>query len=139
MMKMRDYDGDVQYDMELQEVIKMHLQRAQDQRPESHLSQIMRLDQATYDAMDGETGIRKELMKNEVEVRHMRDDLKVEAIKCFHRHSDPKNGCIDYEHESKTIGTKIGIPKEKRQYLCHYCPVQAYVTHKVRTIKGMYD
>jgi hypothetical protein len=79
MHKMRDYDGNADNDMELQEIIKMHLARAQNPAPEAHLSQIFRCDQATYDALDGETGIKKELMKNDIEVREVRDDLKVEA------------------------------------------------------------
>ena len=73
------------------------------------------------------------------EVREVRDDLKVEALKCFSRHSSPKQGCIDYEDESKTIGRKIGVPQAHRQYLCHYCPAQAFVTHGIRKKKGMYD
>ena len=140
MHKMRDYDGNADNDMELQEIIKMHLGRAQDPSPESHMSQIYRCDQATYDALDGETGIKKELMKNEIEVREVRDDLKVEALKCFQRHGAPQGSCIDWEDESKTIGRKVGVPKANRQYLCHYCPVgSGYVAHKERTQMGMYD
>jgi hypothetical protein len=78
-------------------------------------------------------------MKNEWEVRALRDDLKVDALKCFNRHNRPANGCIDYEDASKAIGRTIGVPKENRQYLCHYCPAQEYVTHKNRIAKGMYD
>jgi len=140
MHKMRDYDGNADNDMELQEIIKMHLGRAQNQSPDAHMSQIFRCDQATYDALDGETGIKKELMKNEIEVREIRDDLKVEALKCFQRHGAPKGSCIDWEDESKTIGRKVGVPKEQWQYLCHFCPVgSGYVATKERTALGMYD
>ena len=137
---MRDYDGNADNDMELQEIIKMHLARAQDPSPESHMSQIFRCDQETYDKLDGETGIKKELMKNEIEVREVRDDLKVEALKCFQRHGAPKGSCIDWLDESKVIGRKTGVPKENWQYLCHFCPVgSGYVATQERKAMGMYD
>jgi len=140
MHKMRDYDGNADNDMELQEIIKMHLARAQDPSPESHMSQIFRCDQETYDKLDGETGIKKELMKNEIEVREVRDDLKVEALKCFQRHGAPKGSCIDWLDESKVIGRKTGVPKENWQYLCHFCPVgSGYVATQERKAMGMYD
>jgi hypothetical protein len=139
MYRMRDYDGPTEYDMELIELCQRHLGQASDPNPESHKSVIMRCDEDTWAKLGDETPIKKELMKNEIEVREVRDDLKVEALKCFTRHNSPKMGCIDYEDESKTIGRKIGIPKENRQYLCHYCPVQSFVTHNIRKKKGMYN
>lgn len=139
MYRMKDYDGAVQYDMELIELCNRHLGQAANPDPDAHKSIIIRCDQNTWDKLGDETQIKKELAKNEWEVRELRDDLKVEALKCFTRHNSPKMGCIDYEDESKTIGRKIGVPKENRQYLCHYCPVQSFVTHNIRKKKGMYD
>jgi hypothetical protein len=139
MYKMREYDGPAEYDMELQELVNRHLGQAQDKNPDSHLSLIFRVDEATWEKLGDETSVQKELLKNEWVVRELRDDLKVEALRCFNRHNRPSNGCMDYEDESKTIGRKIGVPKENRQYLCHYCPAQEYVTHKNRLAKGMYD
>lgn len=139
MYKMRDYDGNVDYDMELQELIKRHLGQAKDPTPEAHQSLIFRVDESTWEKLGDETAVQKELLKNEWQVRELRDDLKVEALKCFQRHGAPKGMCIDYEDEEKTIGRKIGIPKENRQYLCHYCPASAFVTFKNRQAKGMYD
>jgi hypothetical protein len=139
MYKMRDYEGNADYDMELQELINRHLGQAEDRNPESHLSLIFRVDESTWEKLGDETSVQKELLKNEWVVRELRDDLKVEALRCFNRHNRPANGCMDYEDESKTIGRKVGIPKENRQYLCHYCPAQEHVTHKKRLAKGMYD
>ena len=139
MYKMRDYEGNADYDMELQELINRHLGQADDRNPESHLSLIFRVDESTWEKLGDETSVQKELLKNEWVVRELRDDLKVEALRCFNRHNRPANGCMDYEDESKTIGRKVGIPKENRQYLCHYCPAQEHVTHKKRLAKGMYD
>lgn len=139
MYRMRDYDGPAEYDMELIELINRHLGQATDPRPESHLSAIFRCDEATWEKLGDETAVKKELMKNEWMVRELRDDLKVEALKCFQRHGAPKGMCPSYEDDSKTIGRKIGVPKANRQYLCHYCPASAFVTHKARQAKGMYD
>jgi hypothetical protein len=138
MYRMKDYEGSAEYDMELIELINRHLGKASDPSPEAHKSAIFRVDQATWEKLGDETQVKKELMKNEWEVREVRDDLKVEALKCFNRHARPKGMCIDYEDESKTIGRKIGVAKNQRQYLCHYCPAQEFVTHKNRDAKGMY-
>lgn len=139
MYRMRDYDGPPDYDMELQELVKRHLGQAPDPNPDSHISLIFRVDEATWEKLGDETVVQKELLKNEWQVRELRDDLKVEALKCFNRHNRPSSGCPDYEDDSKTIGRKIGVPKEHRQYLCHYCPAQEHVTHALRKAKGMYD
>ena len=139
MYRMKDYDGPAEYDMELIEIINRHLHQASDPRPESHESLILRCDEDTWSKLGDETQIKTELAKNEWEVREMRDDLKVEAIKCFSRHGRPGNGCPDYEDESKTVGRKVGVPPSQRQYLCHYCPAASFVVHKKRKAKGMYD
>jgi hypothetical protein len=136
---MRDYDGPAEYDMELIEIINRHLGQAVNPDPDAHKSVIFRCDDATWEKLGDETAVKKELMKNEIEVREVRDDLKVEALKCFQRHNRPADMCIDYEDDSKTIGRKIGVPKANRQYLCHYCPCTSYVVHQNRKAKGMYD
>jgi hypothetical protein len=135
MYRMRDYDGPAEYDMELIELCNRHLGQASNPDPDAHKSIILRCDQETWE----KTKIKQELAKNEWEVRELKDDLKVEALKCFNRHNRPSGMCPDYENESKTIGRKIGVPKENRQYLCHYCPASAFVTFKNRQAKGMYD
>ena len=138
MYKLPEYDGPPEYDMALIDIIDRHLSQAQDPRPESHVSIIFRTDNDTASKLDVETALKRELANADFEIREVRDDLKVEAVKCFNRHNRPSNGCPDYEDESKTIGRKIGIPRENRMYLCHMCPAQEYVTHKLRTLKGMY-
>lgn len=137
MYKMRDYDGPAEYDMELIEIINRHLQQASDPRPESHLSVIFRTDEETASKLDMETEVKKELMKNEIWMRDYRDELKVEALKCYNRHGRTPD-CNEYESEGKTIGRKIGVPKDKWQYLCYYCPVHSKVIESVRSKKGMY-
>ena len=139
MYKMRDYDGPASYDMELIELCKRHLHQAENPDPDAHKSLILRCDEDTWAKLGDETAIKSELARNEWAVRELRDDLKVEALKCFNRHNRPKQMCPDYENDDKTIGNKVGVPKEHRQYLCHYCPASAYVIHRARQVKGMYD
>ena len=45
---------------------------------------------------------------------------------------------IDWCDESKTIGRKVGVPVDKRQYLCMYCPAAEYPTYKERLKLGLY-
>lgn len=139
MYRMRDYDGPAEYDMELIELCNRHLGQSANPDPDAHRSVILRCDEETWAKLGDETKIKQELAKNEWQVRELRDDLKVEALKCFQRHNSPQDMCIDYEDDSKTIGRKIGIPKHNRQYLCYYCPASAYVIHRARKEKGMYD
>jgi hypothetical protein len=139
MYKMRDHDGPGEYDMELIEIIERHLGKASDPRPESHRSLIFRADDATAEKLDMETEIKKELVKNHIEIKDYRDELKVDALKCFNRHGRPKADCLDYCGDDKVIGRKVGVPKSKRMYLCNFCPVQEYYQHHIRKAKGLYD
>lgn len=137
MYKMRPYDGAVEYDMELKELCDRH--NAQVPDPENCKALIFRTDQETASKLDVETALRNELQEHDVYIRDFRDELKVDALKCYNRHERPKQGCIDWCHESKTIGRKIGVPPDKRQYLCMYCPVGSWVAEQERKAMGMYD
>jgi hypothetical protein len=137
MYKMRPYDGPAEYDMELRELCDRHNANVPD--PENCRALIFRTDPETADKLDVETALKKELSEQDVYIRDFRDELKVDALKCFNRHNRPNSGCIDWCNDDKTIGRKIGVPPEKRQYLCMYCPAADYYVHRSRTAKGMYD
>lgn len=135
--KMRPYDGAPEYDMELIDVLERHKARYPDH--ENWRGLIFRTDKETASKMDVETALRKELADHDVFIKDFRDELKVDALKCFNRHNRPSNGCIDWCIESKTIGRKIGVPVDKRQYLCMYCPAAAYYAHRERKELGIYE
>ena len=137
MYKMRPYDGPAEYDQELRELCDRH--NAQVPDPQNCSALIYRTDAETAKKLDTETAVKNELAKNDVFIRDTRDELKVDALKCFNRHNRPKQGCIDWCAEDKTVGRKTGIPKEKRQYLCMYCPAAEYYTHRERIQLGLYD
>lgn len=139
MNRMRDYDGDAHYDAELQEVIRMHLERASDPRPEAHPSSLFRVDDADAEILDVESKLVEHMSKEQVFIKDTRDDLRTEALKCFNRHNRPQDGCIDWKDESKIVGRKIGVPKQHRKYLCEFCPVASYVMTEVRHKAGMYS
>lgn len=139
MNRMRDYDGDPNLDMELREVIDRHIGQAQDKRPESHLAHLMRIDDDDVLRLDVESEVQKQMQEAGVFIRETRDDLKVEALKCFSRHNRPKGACPDWRDTSKIIGRKTGVAPEDRQYLCDFCPVKEFYVHKDRVAKGAYD
>lgn len=139
MWRMRDYDGDPQYDMELREIIDRHLAMAVDPRPESHLATLFRVSDKEASLMDVESALQKELKDINVFIRETRDDMKLDAVKCFNAHNRPAGGCPDWENDSKVIGRKIGVPRSDWQYLCHFCPAAQHVVFKARQAKGMYD
>ena len=137
MYKMRPYDGVPEYDQELRELCDRH--NAQVPDPENCRALIFRTDAETATKLDVETALKNELKEQDVYIRDFRDELKVDALRCFNRHSRPSQGCIDWCNDDKTIGRKTGIPKDKRQYLCMYCPAAEYYTHRQRIELGLYD
>lgn len=66
-----------------------------------------------------------------------KDTYQEDAAKCFSQHSRPKEGCIDWEDSSKRL-TPETWPKN-HVFLCHFCPVAAYVTTAKRMARGMYN
>jgi len=137
MRKMKPYTGTPEYDMELRELCDRH--NAQVPDPENCKAVIFVTDKDTASKLDVETALKNELKEQDVYIRDFRDELKVDALKCFNRHNRPKQGCIDWCNDEKTIGRKVGIPVEKRQYLCMYCPAAEYYTHRQRTELGLYN
>ena len=137
MWKMKPYDGPAEYDQELRELCDRH----NAQVPDAQICNavIYRTDAETAKKLDSETAIKSDLAKNDVFIRDTRDELKVDALKCFSRHNRPKDGCIDWCIDSKTIGRKTGIAKDKRQYLCMYCPAAEHYAHRERIEMGLYD
>lgn len=136
MWKMRPYDGPPEYDQELIELCDRH--NAQVPDPDNCKATIFRTDPETASKLDMETVLKNELKEQDVYIRDFRDELKVDALKCFNKHDRPKGGCIDWCSEEKTVGRKIGVPPDKRQYLCMYCPVGSWVAEQERSAMGMY-
>lgn len=136
MWKMRPYDGPPEYDMELRELCDRH--NAQIGDPDNCRAMIFRTDPDTASKLDVETALKNKMADHDVYIKDFRDDLKVDALRCFNRHNRPSDGCPDWCDESKTIGRKTGVPTEHRQYLCMYCPVGAHVAHLERKQMGMY-
>lgn len=136
MYKMRPYDGPAEYDQELIELCNRHNGQVQD--PDNCRALIYRVDPDTASKLDVETALKGELAEQDVYIRETRDDLKVQALKCFNQHNRPDGGCPDWCDESKTIGRKTGVPPEHRQYICMYCPVGAHVAHVERKALGLY-
>ena len=65
------------------------------------------------------------------------DTFKEDAAKCYTRHHRPKDGCIDWQDDSKRL-----TPSDWHQahvYLCNFCVVQSSVTTAVRLQRKMYD
>jgi hypothetical protein len=136
MWKLRPYEGSAEYDMELREICDRH--NAQVPDPHNCRALIFRTDADTAKKLDMETVLKNKMQEQDVYIRDFRDELKVDALRCFNRHNRPNSGCIDWCTESKTVGRKVGVPPEKRQYLCMYCPAAEYYAHRERKETGMY-
>jgi len=140
MNRMQDYDGSPEYDFELQEVIQAHMDKSPyPPHAEEHPAMLFRVSEEEAELLDVESEVVKALADEQVFIKEVRDDMKVEALKCFDRHNRPSDNCINYKDESKTIGRKIGVPKQNRKYLCEFCPVHSKVVFKMRKKAGMYD
>lgn len=138
MYRLRGYEGDPQYDMELIDTIDRHLQRADNPDPNYHRSQLFDMEEGDAKLVDMESELQRKLQEAGVYINDIRDELKLDALKCFNKHNRPQGMCPDWEDDSKIIGNKIGVPKENRQYLCHVCPCASHVAFKERQAMGMY-
>lgn len=136
MYRMRPYQGPPEYDQELRELCDRH--NAQVPDPDNCRALIFLTDKETASKLDVETALKKELADHDVYIRDFRDELKVDALRCFNRHNRPSGSCSDWCAEEKTIGRKVGVPEDKRQYLCMYCPVAEFYVHKARQQMGLY-
>lgn len=141
--RLRDFNGspnDAQYeDVELLDAIATHLGKAADPRPESHESQLMRVDDADLELLDDESlrnAISNEL---DIELSEIRDDYKEQAMQCYNLHMRPKGGCIDWCTESRAIGRTKGVSPKNKSYLCYFCPVNSWVEDQKNIKSGMFD
>jgi hypothetical protein len=136
--RLRDYDGDPHNDWELKELVDRHLGAAPDPRPESHMSQLFRVDDEDLEKMDDAT-LKKALEDDlDMQISEFREDFKEQAMTCYQLHNRPTGGCADYCDESRVLGRKTGIDPANRAYLCYYCPVKVWVENKRNEAGGMF-
>jgi hypothetical protein len=136
--RLRDYDGDPGNDWELKELVDRHLGAAADPSPDSHMSQLFRVDDEDLEKMDDES-FKKALEDDlDLQISEFREDFKDQAMTCYQLHNRPQSGCSDYCHESRVLGRKAGIAPQDRSYLCYYCPVQVWVENRVNEKSGMF-
>lgn len=138
LYRLRDFQGPVENDMELREIVDRHMGQAQDKDPEHHRANLFYVDDEDAKLIDVESQLQKDLQDVRVFIRDTRDELKVDALKCYGRHNRPKGGCPDWKDTSKIIGRKSGVAREDLQYLCQFCPVNSHVEFKERQKRGMY-
>ena len=95
----------------------------------------------------------------EPELYAVRSTFHEDALRCFNRHGRPKEGCIDYCDSSKLLTPNSWHTEAEEQidksdltritnetrahrkpvFLCHFCPVQTYVTTQRRHQRGDYQ
>jgi hypothetical protein len=140
MNRMRDYNGPPEYDMELVETIERHMDHSRRPAiPDAHPSQLFRVSDEEAALLDLESTLVQRLSDEQVFIKEIRDDLKVEALRCFSQHHRPAEGCPDWKSESKVVGRKKGVPPPYRTYLCEVCPVASHVEFKTREKSGYYN
>ena len=66
-----------------------------------------------------------------------KDTFSEDALKCYSRHSRPKDGCIDWRDDKKRLTPRDW--KHNHVYLCDFCPCSTYYTTKLRMARGAYD
>ena len=75
---------------------------------------------------------------------NVQQTLREDALKCYHLHSRPREGCIDWRDDRKLLvpdtrveRKELGLPMPGRgaspvSYLCDFCPVRSYYERKSR-------
>jgi hypothetical protein len=74
----------------------------------------------------------------------VRDTFRDDALKCYHLHNRPTDGCPDYHADRKMLlpdtaseRKEIGLPKPRKgtvpiHYLCDFCPLDGVIKAKQR-------
>lgn len=74
----------------------------------------------------------------------VRDTFRDDALKCYHLHNRPSDGCPDYHAERKMLlpdtskeRKEVGLPKPRKgtvpiHYLCDFCPVDGIIQARKR-------
>jgi|SRR5687767_2396626 len=77
----------------------------------------------------------------EAEFYATKQTFQDDALKCYDKHSRPKQGCIDYRNDEKRLGnpTKDGWRQGPKIFLCDFCPVKTWVMTEQRNKMGAYD
>jgi hypothetical protein len=148
LTKVAPYLGPAELDKDLDRVVALHQHH---EIPEYRRKggRLFPTEQKTWDRLDVVTELRKEMIANQVWISEYRDQVGVDAVKCFRSHGSPEwpgKPCIDYKTAGKRLGgglTVRGVDQKKRdlhglQYLCIYCPYESTVTTQKRWDKGAY-
>lgn len=155
LSKLPDYEGNPDHDSALQDWIDRHMHGLHiDTHPGGRLYQMddeqegitrtvsTRGGVETLSAMEAAAvqEVRAELAKVGIEMNDYRNELRIDAVKCHQKHGQPSHPgklCIDYQSDSKRLGRK-DTPKDKRIYLCTFCPYESSVTVTKRANRGDY-
>jgi hypothetical protein len=144
----------------LNELVKRHLQRHGDTSD----AVLMTVEDSIWVDPAKRDGILKELSARNTgfspEVYSIKNTFQEDALRCYSQHGRPKEGCIDYCNSNKLLTSDAWVSEEEKQldksdlmivkghkkeleaqnpvYLCNYCPVQSWVTTKIRLEAGVY-
>lgn len=149
-----DFDGPVEQDTLLQILVDRHKYAP----GYPHHGQLLQIKQEDWNNAQYRDAIVKEIRNGaghtglDPEAYAARNTFREDALKCYDRHSRPKDGCIDWKDLSKRLGNSILSDEEKKTardhglrsrgvvYLCDFCPVRAnYVDPKKYDKAGLYD
>ena len=140
-----DFDGPPDYDTALQYLLSQH--RTPEGHP--HVGRLIDVEKRAWDMPNLRqaliqqitAGISPGLDAFGTQFYDVKDTFKEDAMLCYAQHNRPKEGCPDFNSESKrlmpdTAGdrkeaglSKAGMPVI---HLCSFCPVRAYYERKSR-------
>lgn len=90
---------------------------------EPHRGVLLRCDESTWNNLDAQIDITKQLFKDQAERVALRDNISEDAMGCFRKHGRPTDGCIDFRDGSKKLPSPTGKGVNTNVYLCDFCPV----------------
>lgn len=109
---------------------------------EPHRGMLFLCDEDTWNSLNAQTEISKEVFKDQAANAQLRDSLTDDALSCYRKHNRPKDGCIDWMDESKRLPSpskqKSANKGKHAMKLCHFCPVtHGTVLPDIRTKLGL--
>ena len=138
-----DYQGTYEDDFLLHELVNAHRSRGSHDGEE--IANLFRVPTKSWEDPNARAAIHGQMQKRvpgyESEWYATRNYYGEQAIKCFRQHGEPQSGCLDYCDHSKRLGNpnrESFANPEAAVYICHFCPVQSWVTTQIRARRGDY-
>lgn len=142
-----DFQGPLEYDTLLEVLLSRH-----ETEGNRHFGRLFDVPKKAWDLPNMRRAITEQILDKgsaglaviSKDFYDVRDTFRDDALKCYHQHNRPKDGCPDYRDERKMLlpntaeeRKEVGLAKPQKgtapiHYLCEFCPIEGIVQARRR-------